>query len=88
MAFVATDSTAEPRSMSIGPLKLQILTFTCISGDTSGTVTADKMSTAKHIIMDGGLDLTAAPTMSGNVVTLAFTDPAASRFGTIMVLGV
>jgi hypothetical protein len=40
-----------------------------------------------HVIMDGGLNLSAAPTFSGNVVTLAFTDPAANAFGTAIVIG-
>lgn len=88
MAFAATASTKEARSFSIGPLKAQILTFTAVSGDSSGTVTATGLTTAMHIIMDGGLALTAAPTFSGNVVTLAFTDPAANAFGTLIVLGV
>lgn len=87
MAFSATDSTKEARSFSIGPLKAQVLTWTCVSGDTSGTITADNLIRAEHVIMDGGLALTAAPTFSGNVVTLAFTDPAATRYGTIVVLG-
>ncbi len=87
MAFAATDSTKEARKYSLGPLNAQILTWTCISGDTTGTVTADHMHLAQHILMDGGLILTAAPTFSGNVVTLAFTDPAANSFGTIVVYG-
>ena len=87
MAFAATNSTKESRSFSIGPLKIQMMTWTCISGDTTGTVTADGLSAAKHILMDGGLDFTAAPTFSTNVVTLAFSDPAASRFGTLIVIG-
>ena len=87
MAFVATASTKEPRSFSTGPLKEQILTFTAASGDTSGTVTADRLSTASNIFIDGGLILSAAPTFSGNVVTLAFTNPGATIYGTIRVVG-
>lgn len=87
MAFAAVDSTKEPRSFSIGPIKIQILTYSVASGDTSGTITADKLQYAEHVIIDGGLALTAAPTFSGNVATLAFTDPAATNYGTILVLG-
>lgn len=87
MAFAAVDSTSEPRSFSLGPLKVQILTYTAVSGDTSGTITADALSSAQSVLMDGGLAFTAAPTFSGNVVTLAFTNPAANRAGTILVLG-
>jgi hypothetical protein len=87
MAFVATDATGESRAMSLGPLKAQLLTWAAISGDTSGTVTADKLYLAQHIIIDGGLVMSAAPTFSGNVVTLAFNDPTATVKGDIIVLG-
>lgn len=89
MAFTATKSTSEPRSFSIGPLKVQIFTWTAASGDTSGTITADALSTAKHVIIDGlGKGMSAAPTFSGNVVTLAFADPVATVAGTALVIGV
>lgn len=87
MAFAATASTSEPRSFSIGPIKMQLFTYTAISGDTSGTITASRLSSATHVFVDGGLNFTAAPTFSGNVITLAFTDPAANAFGNILVLG-
>lgn len=88
MAFSAVVSTSEPRAYSVGPLKKQILTYTAVSGDTTGTITATGMTTIKHIIIDGGLVYTAAPTFSGNVATIAFTDPVANRFGTVICWGV
>lgn len=88
MAFAATASTSEPRSFSIGPLKVQIMTFTAANTDTSGTVTATALSSIKHIILDGGITLTAAPTFSGNVATLAFADPGAGgAYGTALCIG-
>jgi hypothetical protein len=87
MAFAASDITGEPRAMSVGPLKAQLLKFSAISGDTSGSITADKLYLVQAVIIDGGLIMNAAPTFSGNVVTLSFNDPAASVFGDIMVLG-
>jgi hypothetical protein len=87
MAFAASNSSSEPRSFSIGPLKMQILKYTAVSGDTSGTVTCDALYEVDHIVMDGGLALTAAPTFSGNVATVAFTNPAANRAGTILAFG-
>ncbi len=87
MAFAATASTKESRSFSLGPVKSQIFTWTTISGDTSGTSTATALKEAFHVVMDGGLAFTAAPTFSSNVVTLAFTNPAASRYGTAIVFG-
>ncbi len=86
MAFAATASTTEPRSFSHGPRKCQIFTFTAVSGDTSGTVTATGMQYVENIVIDS-LVLTAAPTFATNVVTLAFANPAANRFGTLMVFG-
>lgn len=87
MAFSASNSTSEARSFSIGPLKMQIMTYSVASGDTSGTITADAMSTITHVVCDGQLSHTAAPTFSGNVATLAFVNPAATRYGTIIVFG-
>jgi len=86
MAFVATNSTKENRSFSIGPLKIQIMTYAAASADVAGTVVADRLSEAQHIIIDG-LQQTAAPVISGNSVTLAFADPAATVVGTLIVLG-
>lgn len=88
MAFAATNSTSEPRAMSIGPLKVQFMTWSAASADVSGTITADKLTRVLHVIIDGKMQHTAAPTFSGNVVTLAFADPAATVYGTLMVIGV
>ncbi len=87
MAFAATDSTKEGRKYSTGPLNAQIFTWTAASADVSGTITCDRLYSAQHILIDGGLTLSAAPTFSGNVVTLAFVDPAATVFGTCIVYG-
>ena len=87
MAFAAVNSTNEPRSFSLGPLKMQVLTWSAASGDTSGTVTASALSSAQHILIDGAINHSAAPTFSGNVVTLAFADPLATVYGTLIVLG-
>lgn len=87
MAFATANSTSEPRSFSIGTQKIQILTWSAISGDTSGTITADRLSSITHILMDGGLVLNAAPTYATNVATIAFNDPAASVYGTLIAVG-
>jgi hypothetical protein len=86
MALVATNSTKEPRSFSIGPVKIQIMTYAAASADVSGTITADALSTVLHIIIDG-LQQTTAASFSGNVVTLAFQDPAATVSGTVILIG-
>lgn len=78
MALTATNSTAEPRGFVIGRLKAQLLTYTAASGDTSGTVTCDKLSRVMHIFCDGFLKHSAAPTYATNIATLAFTVPTST----------
>lgn len=88
MAFAATDSTTEGRAVSLGPVKMQILTFSAASADVSGTVTCDRLSRVLHILVDGSLQFTAAPTYATNVATIAFADPAATVYGTIIAIGI
>ncbi len=87
MAFAAVASTKEPRSFSIGPLKIQLFTWSAASADTTGTITATALQEALHVVVDGKCLHSAAPTFSGNVVTLAFADPAATVYGTAVVIG-
>ena len=87
MAFVATNSTKEPRSFSIGPLKIQIMTYAAASADVSGTVTADQLVTLMHVIIDGKILQTSAATYATNVATLTFADPAATVVGTVICIG-
>lgn len=87
MAFSAANSSSEPRSFSIGTQKIQMMTWSAVSGDTSGTITADRLSSISHILMDGGLVLNAAPSYSGNVATIAFNDPTATVYGTVIIVG-
>lgn len=87
MALTATMLAAEPRSFSDGPLKKQFFTYTAISGDTSGTITLDRLSLVLAIFMDGGLVNTAAPTFATNVATVAFADPLANAFGSGYAVG-
>lgn len=88
MALVSANSTSEPRAFSIGPVRVQIKTFTAANTDVAGTIAADALSEVRHIIIDGGITLTAAPTFSGNVATLAFADPGAGgAFGTVLLIG-
>ncbi len=87
MALSASNLTAEPRAFSIGPLKMQIKTFTAASADTSGTVTFDGLSSVRMVIFNS-LVQSAAPTFSGNVATLTFVDPAATVHGQIIGFGI
>lgn len=87
MAFVATASTKDPRSFSMGPYKVQLMTYAAASGDTSGTITADRLSSLDHILVDGKILMTTATSFSGNVATITFQDPTATITGTVMCFG-
>lgn len=87
MAFAATNLSAEPRAFSIGPFKIQIMNWSVASGDTSGTLTADSLHVVEGVYLSGGLTLTAAPTFAENVATIAFVNPAATRYGSAILIG-
>lgn len=87
MAFASSNLTNESRSFSIGPVKVQIKTYTAANGDTSGTATFDGLKEI-YAVQTGMLVLTAATTFSGNVATLAFADPGAGgAFGVLVAYG-
>ena len=87
MAFAAVNNSAEARSFSTGPLKIQLMKYTAASGDTSGTVTADSLKEISHIIVDGKIQQTTAVSFSANVATLTFADPLATISGSIICFG-
>ena len=86
MALTSANLTAEPRAMSIGPVKIQIKTIAAASADVSGTVTFDALTTVDAIIQDC-LTQTSVATFSGNVATLTFADPAATVVGVAIGIG-
>lgn len=80
--------TIAPRSWSLGPFKIEVQSINIVSGDTGATITAQHLSRIDAVIpcLDS-VALTAQPTFTGNVATLAWTDPAASRFASVILLG-
>ncbi len=87
MALVASNVSALPNRWSNGPVRQQVVSFSVANGDTSGTITADGLTQVYFAVVTG-VTHTAAPTYSGNVVTLAFADPTATRYGQAIVYGV
>lgn len=86
MAFAATELSTEPRAWSVGPYKMKILSYSAASADVSGTVTVNDFSEVIMLVADEAIPgLTCS--YSGNVVTLAFTDPATTIGGRMMVIG-
>ena len=86
MAFSASNLSSESRAWSIGPVKVQLMTFSAGAADTSGTITADGLSSINTVILSS-LVQTAQPSISGNVATIAFVAPGASVVGQIIVVG-
>lgn len=75
------------RAYSLGPLKYQVVNYTTATSDTSASVVATSIANVSFIVDGGGLLFTAAPTYSGNTVTLAFTVPTGGVSGALMVFG-
>jgi hypothetical protein len=84
---LTTTASAEPRSFSLGPVKMQVIDYSAASGDTSGTITADRLSSVIEVVAISGRLATASFTISGNTVTLTFSDPLATVSGSITLLG-
>lgn len=88
MAFAATLSTSEKRKVAFGgPLKAEFFTYSAASGDTSGTITSINLHTIYHVLMDGVVQ-SAAATFSAGVATVTFVNPAATVYGSIILIGV
>lgn len=84
MAFAASAlSGLLNRKWSIGPVKIEIQTFSALTSDTTGTVTANALTSVDACILigSGTLCQTSAPSVSGTTATLAFADPAAACTG-------
>lgn len=82
MAITVTEVAYEPKSISKGPVKFQLVDIVAATGATAGTCQAARLKEIFHIIVPGIKSHTAAPTFSGNTATLAFTvsaETAASR---------
>lgn len=91
MAFVATiqtDSSRMRNPIALGPIKMQAMTWTALSTDTSGTVTVPGFVEVTHIVIDGLLQ-TSAATFATNVATLAFTAPGGTTVaGDLIAYGI
>jgi len=85
---VATSSTAlNYPSFAWGPVKVQLMDMPLVSGNTSATATADRLSRVDYAILVSSVVQTAVPTYSGNTATFTFTDPAATVKGQVILFG-
>lgn len=83
MAFVASALTTEPRKIALGPINIEIQSFSCLSTDITGTAAALRMSRIDDVfvITPGTVCQTVAPVISGLNATFTFADPAAACAG-------
>jgi hypothetical protein len=85
---VATASTALAYpAFSFGPVKVQFMDISIISGDVSATATADRLSKVDYALLIADVAQSAVATYSNNVATFTFSDPAATIKGNVMLLG-
>lgn len=84
----ATESTALAYpAFAWGPIKVQLMDMPLVSGNTSATATATRLSEVDYAILVADVTQTAVPTYSGNVATFTFTDPAATVKGQVILFG-
>lgn len=76
----AVAASGYSNTFSIGPLKIQYFNVSLVSGDTSVTMTGDRMDNALFGFLAPGVTQTAAPTYSGSTATFTITDPVATVF--------
>lgn len=84
-ASTASTAFGSP-TFSLGPVKVQYLDYTAVSGDTTCVATATGLSRVDYAMLHG-VAQTAAITYSGNTATFTFTDPAATRYCQIVCYG-
>lgn len=88
MAVTSALLTSEPRAFSIGPVKMEIWTYTMASGDTSVVITSKSLSRVDHAIMTGSPKQTALA-ISGLAATFTVADPSTGgAVGTVILIGV
>lgn len=87
MAFVASAAAQLGRKRAWGDRFVEIQDIGCVSGDTSGTITAARLSRVDYVIICAGITLTSQPSISNLTVTLAFNDPVATVKGQAILIG-
>lgn len=73
---------------SIGDINMEIQRVSLISGNVSAVATASSLSTVLEAVwVVPGASLTTVTTYSGQTATFAFTDPAATVVGHVILFG-
>lgn len=86
MAITVASPDGEPRAFSIGPVKMQLKSWSSsTSADTSVVVTADSMTRVDFAVLTGSAQTTAA-SISGNVATFTITQVGQEK-GQVILMG-
>jgi hypothetical protein len=87
-APVVSTAFSSAGKRSIGDINIEIQDVALVSGNTTMVATASALSRVDYaIFIGGGIGLTAVTTYSTNTATFAFTDPAATIKGTVILFG-
>lgn len=85
MSVATFGNSVEPRSFSIGPVKMQIMYITVGAADTAITLTADALSQIASFHLPGLQVSTAS--ISGNTATITIIAPGNAVQGHVLVIG-
>ena len=90
MAFATSAPVGFPRPISLGAVKMEVLSFTAAAADASGTITSKSLHEIDAVIVDGVL-CTAQTITNGYPaasVAITFTAVAAGgAVGTVILYG-
>lgn len=75
MAITTSAPSVEARPFKMGTLDAELISISAVSGSTSGTLTSLRLAELMHVLLPSGFKQSAAPVMSGNAATLAFSVP-------------
>lgn len=87
VAAAANTSNLAYPAFAWGPIKMQVMDIGIISGDTSATATADRLSKVDYAILIANVVQSSVPTYSNNIATFTFTDPVATVKGSVLLFG-
>lgn len=86
MAITISSPTGEPRAFSLGPVKMQMKSWSSsTSADTSVVVTADSLTRIDFALCTGA-EQTAAASISGNVATFTIVQTGQDK-GQVLLIG-
>ena len=84
--LLVTKSASAARFLTVDSTKQQVYNYTLQTGDTTGSFTPDSLKTISHVFAQGYLSNVEA-TIAGTTVSFTFSDPGATKSGSILVIG-